>query len=774
LPGSRRGSVLLSDTLLRNLSPDEVTGIFAHEMAHLEEHTPRKTARQQGWSTAWMVFCLGLTWAAERQSQNLAFTVAAGLVVLSVAMLAMRGRKRQDHESESDARAVELCGDVNAVIGGLTRLHLLSRTPRRWDSAREARLTHPSLALRRKYGGAPAMPPEPLVIRSRKRAGDYFVFEGELARWLTGVPESTPETIDALTGAASSSRQIRYDELTAIHVRPAMNGPLLVYRLGREAPAAFPLHRHDVAAVQAALDRIDIHLAPPALAHATPGEKPLPRVITGLAFVISLLPGITLPAAIVLAVAFFLPGAPTMAAAGVTALAAAIAAAIHPNTTMSHAGFLFLAGLLGALGCAAFAVAFRGRGDRRTRGPRIMLAALLACTFVAVLPLILYPRSTALDYVARFRPSLAVSLFGLTALLAFAPARRVRLTALLPLVLAGGVTYLGVSSRAIWDFIDPLRTNHPARTAAPPRLIAALTLDRPVDMIRLSPDGTHFVARQRSENAEYEGLQPSTFLTGTLHGTPAPLNGDALAVDFVNADRLAVYEMQEARPRVRITTLDGHEESATPVDALRDASLTVEGSQWAVTGDRGSSYARAGSGPHTWPQPSGALSLVDAGSRLVYVKRVPMLVSLISGVKQEEVLVTDGRLENSVSRTPLETRLQRIPGDAGHVLYFASDDSRTVAGLIDVAGDRPSAKPVARLPEVVVRTEITPDRRIIARTAQGGVLLFNARTLVLSKIADTDVNDAIDVAINGHVAAVVQWTESGSRVLFYSTETIDR
>src|SRR5260221_7410296 len=158
-----------------------------------------------------------------------------------------------------------------------------------------------------------------------------------------------------------------------MHGGPAMNGPLLVYRRGREGTVAFPLHRHDVASVQAALDQIDIHFAPPAPAHATPGEKPMPRLVAGLAFVVSLLPGITLPAAIALAVAFFLPGAPTMAAAGVTALAAAVAAAIHPNTT--HQVFRFFAVLLGALGCVAFVVAFRGRGDTRTRGPRVMLAA---------------------------------------------------------------------------------------------------------------------------------------------------------------------------------------------------------------------------------------------------------------------------------------------------------------------------------------------------------------------------------------------------------------
>src|SRR5207253_6367145 len=112
------------------------------------EQTPRKTARQQGWLMAWVVFSIGLTWAAARQSPTLALAVGAGWVVLVIATLVMRARKRQHHETASDMRAVELCGDVEAVIGGLTRLHLLSRTPRRWDSAREARLTHPSLARR--------------------------------------------------------------------------------------------------------------------------------------------------------------------------------------------------------------------------------------------------------------------------------------------------------------------------------------------------------------------------------------------------------------------------------------------------------------------------------------------------------------------------------------------------------------------------------------------------------------------------------------------------
>ncbi len=777
VPGPRRGTVLLTDTLLRNLEPAEVMGIFAHEMAHLEEHTPRKTAQLRGWTAAWMVFSILLTWAAARQSQEMALLIAGGWVAFLVGGFVIRQRKRRHHEAASDVRAVELCGDVEAVIAGLTRLNDLSRTPRRWDSAGEARLTHPSLArriqaLRAKYGGSPVMPiTELLVVRSRKRAGHYFVLGPDAARWLTGVPQNTPETADALLAAAHSARQIPYEELTAIHVRPALSGPLLVFQLGREETGAFPIHRRDVAAVQAALDRIDIHLAVPVVESATPAEKQRPRLVTGLALVASLFPGITLPASVALAVAFALPAAPTMAAASATALAAAVAAVMRPGTQAFTGTFTFSITLLGALGCMAAALAFRGRGDTRMRGPRVMLAALLGCLLVAGLPILLAPRQGSVIYVARYRPSFVVSLAGLAALLAFLPRRGARLAALAVLGAAGGVTWLGISSRTVFDLVDPLRTNHPPRVAAAPRLLASLALDHPVDRIRLSPDGLHFVARERPENANDEEPWNATFLLGTLHEPPVPLSGEVLAAGFVAADRLAIYEVPDRRPQVRIATLDGHDVTATPVDPVRNASLLTGPSQWAIVGDRGPAYARLGASPHTWPQPSGALSVVDAGSRLVYVKQVPLLVSLFSGLQREDVIVADGPPRRLVSRTPLETRVQRIPGDSDHVLYFAADGSDTVAGVIDAG--HPCARPVARLRDVIVQADVTPDLRIVARTARGGVLLFNARTGAVARIAETEVSDPVDVAINGHIAAVVQWTDSGSQVLFYATDPID-
>jgi hypothetical protein len=98
-----------------------------------------------------------------------------------------------------------------------------------------------------------------------------------VARWLSAVPPGTPETAAALTGAARSIQQTPFADLTALHVRPSLAGPLLVFRKGANDTRAFPIHRHDAAAVQAALDRLDVHLGAMPPLRSTPIEKPLPR-----------------------------------------------------------------------------------------------------------------------------------------------------------------------------------------------------------------------------------------------------------------------------------------------------------------------------------------------------------------------------------------------------------------------------------------------------------------------------------------------------------------
>jgi len=161
LPSLRRSAVLFTDTLLSRLTADETVAICAHELAHLEHYDRRRLRR-----LAVLSYGLIATAAATAPLDRLLFGAyrGAGMLIWPVAMLvalAIRGRHRQRNETVSDARAVELTGNAEAVASGLTALYVLARVPRRWDQRRERNATHPSLARRLRDIRAAAAAPAP-------------------------------------------------------------------------------------------------------------------------------------------------------------------------------------------------------------------------------------------------------------------------------------------------------------------------------------------------------------------------------------------------------------------------------------------------------------------------------------------------------------------------------------------------------------------------------------------------------------------------------------
>lgn len=146
-PHPRQPRVLMSRTLLRHLDHDEAAAIFAHEVAHLE-HFVGKRARMSAWSMFLLVI-IGAVMAAASINADPLYGGAFAEVVWVVAILlgySRRRRKHRVHESHSDVRAAELCGDPEALIRALTKLHALGRVPDRWD--REKSYSHPSLVQR--------------------------------------------------------------------------------------------------------------------------------------------------------------------------------------------------------------------------------------------------------------------------------------------------------------------------------------------------------------------------------------------------------------------------------------------------------------------------------------------------------------------------------------------------------------------------------------------------------------------------------------------------
>jgi Zn-dependent protease with chaperone function len=221
LPSARRPSVAMGNALLELLDADESTAIFAHEVAHFDHFTARRVRRIQLANRALIVLAVAMPLAATAGG----FTVwpwLGWLWPLAVLVaLVQRASKSQQHETESDLRAAALCGDPEALVRGLVKLHLHARIPRRWAVDLERAASHPSLVRRiqaiRAGGDAAEQLGAATVIRSSHQ-GSWVVFDDARVYWLEGVAEGTDAELSALRDAASSYRAVNYRDLAELRV----------------------------------------------------------------------------------------------------------------------------------------------------------------------------------------------------------------------------------------------------------------------------------------------------------------------------------------------------------------------------------------------------------------------------------------------------------------------------------------------------------------------------------------------------------------------------
>ncbi|MDH3591626.1 MAG: M48 family metallopeptidase, partial [Planctomycetota bacterium] len=170
LPSLRRARVLFTRPLLDALTADETAAIFAHEVAHLEDFTPARLRVFRAIETMLILAAslLGPVLGAVAPQATAAYLW--GWIFVVVFALFARVRGMQAKETESDQRAVELCGDGDALIGGLVKLHSINKMPRRLAASEERVATHPSLARRihdiRALMPVPAHPAEPAPERA--------------------------------------------------------------------------------------------------------------------------------------------------------------------------------------------------------------------------------------------------------------------------------------------------------------------------------------------------------------------------------------------------------------------------------------------------------------------------------------------------------------------------------------------------------------------------------------------------------------------------------
>ncbi|TVT51003.1 MAG: M48 family metalloprotease [Denitromonas halophila] len=153
----KRSAIALTDGLLRGLSSREITGVLAHEMAHIAHGDLRVMGLADYVSRLTSVFALaGLLVAFFALPTILVMDVGinwSGLLLLAVAphiaLLVQLGLSRV-REFDADRKAAELTGDPDGLAAALAHIEAVSRSWRRlllpgWGNPEPSWLrTHPA------------------------------------------------------------------------------------------------------------------------------------------------------------------------------------------------------------------------------------------------------------------------------------------------------------------------------------------------------------------------------------------------------------------------------------------------------------------------------------------------------------------------------------------------------------------------------------------------------------------------------------------------------
>jgi hypothetical protein len=275
-----------------------------------------------------LVGTLGAAAALERL-EGARWTIVLGWPLLVLVAALVRIAHHRAHETRSDLRAVELCGDGPALGRALVKLHALALLPRRLAVEDEHRATHPSLAHRlraiEEASGHPeeepcdeAGSPGPTVLAGAE-PGAWVLLDAQRGHWLDGVPEGTPREGEALRSAALRVRSYAWSEMVELRLRPRGRGHELVASDRSGAAWSWPLAPGEGPAAHAALDALDKRLAP---ASAARSER---RLLGALVACAGALAALTVGSAAVLPalLAVVLPHPGALAAFGAAALAAA-------------------------------------------------------------------------------------------------------------------------------------------------------------------------------------------------------------------------------------------------------------------------------------------------------------------------------------------------------------------------------------------------------------------------------------------------------------------
>ncbi len=790
LPSTRSPAVAFSDTLLELLDPDEIAAVFAHEVAHLEYYHPRRLRRLRIVTALAVLFAalqmpLALGWLPDAAGM-----IAWGWLGLVLIALLVRLARQKTLESASDQRAAVLCSDPETLIRALTKIHIFNRIPRRWALDAEQHASHPSLARRiqaiRADAGTASGAPAPPTVLGSTTPGTLVILDADRGYWLEGVPADAPRDPGALREQARTYRSVAYVELVELRIRTGLAGQPSLVATGRTGRSwRVPLRPEDVGPAQAALDAIDVRLAPASALHRRPVLGTLAAAGVFFATLYSVhLSVVLLPALI----GTFRPLPPALAALGVTAIAQA-ALALRSTGAAARVPFglaaLTAMAVFGALALGAAVLRVRA-GQAHRRGDVAVTAGVLGIIAGVMLAGMVWAVTMGVTTIPPGAiEGAGLALLGAAAALATHPARPTRWAA------AGATAGAAVVFGAGWAGFFPGAAPHPLMQG--PRLDqadAAVNVLRRVDLgtfassLRVSPGASHFAVRRHSRSEEASPRFRVGRFTGDFR--------DVAALDLAFLDDARVLAVVAAGHALELRVLAADTGAAGgwrgALPPLEDPRLRADpaSGMWTVVGtdpesgefvavvgrvdseasvvDRWRLTGAAGYGGLAYL--SATRSAFAVKSRLTAMSFFP--VWLVLGVPpiQQEVWRLEGDGERRLATAPaLVQCLDPLPGDEA-LLCLAHDADRTVLWSAAASGD--TVRVLGALPGLVRLGRRESQGHLGCVTATGGLLLVNLPARTATRISLPSASGhPVDLAFAGESLAVLSQGAEGARLTLY-------
>ena len=654
-------AVAMSDTLLANLDDDEATAIFAHEIAHHEHYSDAllRKRRRITWVLALLLVVVPPLQLASGGRYALAIDT---LFLFAIVLLIARGQRRhRTHETECDLRAVDLTGDADAVIRGLTKIHALSRMPRRFSQEFERAATHPSLARRiqaiRAHASVAELSPEGPTVIAATTPGVYVALDDARSYWFEGVPDDTPLDVAVLRERATSYRALAYRDLGELRLAAERPRMLVASDLTRRSWSV-GVRDDDVARVQSALDRVDAKLghAPHERAAASVNTA---RTVAALLLIATMLAGIWGVPTLVAFIAVFAPSVASLAALAAVAIGRVVLAFAEGDGRLPHET-VALAIVVAAALWAVWIVS-RWMRDRKNGTPRVdptRQAILWSRTLHAALVLGVVASALGLAFGGVASPAallgdpatarIATAVLGLGAAVLVAPRRRWRLA-------GAGLAAAGVAG-VVAGTIGERWTTPPspiAWTTGQLSLVASVPIGREVSDAALSPEGTRFLTRRYiGDDEDEDGVYTTQIVTGSVRGAGPPRTFTAIDAALPNERELLVLAATQGDSlELRLERHDADSASRMVwhrvLPPLADAHLRLDahGTRWIVRGRR-SEDGRHRLATLTGPIDGGAVQQIDVPAdslrgQVVYSYRDG--AALVIGVAQHDLEALRGR-----------------------------------------------------------------------------------------------------------------------------------